>query len=288
MTNLSNFWRRFPLLFPSLDEQFATQIIISHHTEVNMDNDYGQRRKKPFRARGSRGGTRKRKEKQLLKTPYTSHNSPHQSHHHRHNHNQASYHQYQNYNHYQGPSMYHVNHQQQQQPHHYANMANFPTIEHTNSSGSSIVSRDENYNPHYVSENMEKQSDAIIPNNMRNSNPSNTLSMNQVSILPPFNKHMKAVDNFPMPDADIMKSLTASTSFSTTASTYANINESGSADDFDIEGELDLFHAMTPLNENADPKSYASMISCAEESFFVTSPKSFLMGPPSRSNIFSS
>jgi hypothetical protein len=54
--------------------------------------------------------------------------------------------------------MYHGNHQQQQQPHHYANMANFPTIEHTNSSGSSIVSRDENYNPHYVSENMEKHS----------------------------------------------------------------------------------------------------------------------------------
>ena len=184
--------------------------------------------------------------------------------------------------------MYHVNHQQQQQPHHYANMANFPTIEHTNSSGSSIVSRDENYNPHYVSENMEKQSDAFIPNNMRNSNHSKTLSMKQLSILPPFNEHMKAVDNFPMPDADIMKSLTASTSFSTTASTYANINESESADDFDIEGELDLFQAMNPLNEDTDPKSHASMTSCAEESFFVTSPKSFLMGPPSRSNIFSS
>ena len=148
------------------------------------------------------------------------------------------------------------------------------------------MSRDENYNPHYVSENMEKQSNEFIPNHMRNSNPIKKGSMGQLSILPPCNKNMKAVDSFPMPDADIMRSLTATTSFSTTASTYANINESESADDFDIEGELDLFHAMHPLNEDADHKRYASMTS--GESFFVTSPKSFLMGLPSRSKIFSS
>ena len=257
---------------------------------MDKERENTVRRKKPFRARGSRGGTRKRKENKQYHTQNLSHSAPH-SHHRHHNQHHASYHQYQQ-NSYQnqGQATYHQNYhhhphhqqqqQQQQQPHlnAYANMPHYPNIEHTESLGSSsTLSRDENYNPNNSSGNTGGCINSFNANQNFNSSSVNKPGSVPLSILRSSSKeHSNAIDNFPVLDAEILNSLTAATSFSTSASTYANTNESESADDFDIEGELDLFHAMHPLSEDAN--HLVKMSPCAEQSYFVTSPRSFLMG----------
>jgi hypothetical protein len=254
---------------------------------MDREKDNALRRKKPFRARGSRGGTRKRRENKSYHTQNPAHNAP-TSHHRHHNHHHASYHQYQQ-NHYQnqGQANYHMNYQQHQQPQQhnaYANMAQYSNIEHTKSSGnSSILSRDENYNPYYSSENTGGYSETYNTNQQIIPTAGNKPGSTPLFILPSDSKeHSNAIDNMPLLDAEILNSLTSATSFSTSTSTYANINESESANDFEIEGELDLVHAIHPLSENTN--HLAKVSPCAEQSYFVTSPRSFLMG----SKIFSS
>lgn len=207
-----------------------------------------RKKKSNFRARGSRGGTRKRREKQQARAEFAGQHSHHQPHHYHRN----SY-QYR-YANFQGNTM----------PNKYANYhgsMNFPVANngaHTHESRERYLQHMQMNLNMNVSSNEKQLTQGPVSKNQ-------TQDFSQMSILPSSSntKSFGVIENLPSVDEEIKISMTASTSVCT---------------EDEVSGEFDLYETIHPIDKNANLENDKKSYQCySSESFFVTSPRSFLL-----------
>lgn len=209
------------------------------------------KKKSNFRARGSRGGTRKRRERQQARAQFAGQHSVYHPH--------ASHHYYPNSHHYGDASF-----QGNTMPNKYTNSLgsmNFPgasSCAHTIESRERYLQRMQMNLNMNVSSNENQLTQKPVSKNQ-------TQAFSQIAILPSSSntKSFGVIENLPSVDEEIKISLTASTSVCT---------------EDEVSGEFDLYETIHPVDKNVDLENEKKSYQCySSESFFVTSPRSFLL-----------